>query len=965
MRISPQLAGLIVLPLLAVNLYAQPGAVTPEKPVPGLLRIKMRGGYSFAERDVRAVLERNLADRTVGEILPWIRPELLADRGDALLHRPLAESVYRNPALSGLRRIMLVRFGQDQDMTALADLAGSIPEIEYAEPVWEHRLSVLPNDHLLNEQSYLEQLHLAGAWELTRADATVVIAVIDSGIDPLHPDLVDAIWRNPGENGRDPFGRDRRTNGLDDDGNGFTDDWWGYDFAGNEGRTWDNTPTATYPHGVHVAGIAAATGNNGEGVAGVGFGARIMPLKVTADTAIIDPELVNPYEAILYAGRMGAQIINCSWGGPGRSQAEQEIIDAVTEMGSLVVAAAGNQGRGIAAYPAAYRNVISVGSVNSQDLRSNFSNYHETIDLVAPGEDVLSTMPVELGSYGRLSGTSMAAPMVSGAAALILSQYAPNTVTPQQLGAILKSAADDVDPINPQFRTLLGAGRLNVERSISTGLNAIYAEVTDFRTTDAAGDGYLDAGEEFDLDITLHNILAENDGLEVDARIPDTAILSLLDSAVTFSALGSGQIVEGSPHPFRFRIGENIPYDQIVPVELTVRRGDGMISVTRLELIINPSYGTTAANRLTATFGGNGRIGYIDFPANNVGDGIRLDGSASLLAEGGLMIGTGPEHLVSVVRKGGSLPEERGLQTVLPFRVRKDGTIPAEIGTARFSDAHLPEAQRVGVEISLETRALATPGRDRQILLFYTIRNVSGRSLEDLHCALFLDWDIGMRGRDNRTLFDPFNRMGYTLHTNDGRLPAAGATVLSNEVVNFSALNYYPDLLLSQQEKWEAMSRRIGADSSDIGDNAMVIGAGPLHLAPGDSTTVAFALLSGDDLAGLQSGAAAMRALYRELGGTPGGPVTVIRRTAFAPSQPNPFRSETVIRYQVPDERDVRLDIYDVNGRHIRTLAEGSRRQGSYEVRFVPPPGSGPSLWMARLYSGGETFSEKLIYLGD
>lgn len=964
MKRPQQLAALVLLPFIALAAFAQ-GGTTNDSPLPGLVRLKMQVGYSYNPSDVQALLERSLPEKKLIDVSSWIRPEMLVAKPEAVLQRPMAESVYRQPALSSLRRILVVHFAEGEDMLSLADLVGTIPGVEYAEPVWPRQLSVLPNDVLLNEQFYLEQLHLTKAWELARADATVVIAVIDSGIDPLHPDLADAIWHNPGESGKDTFGRDRQTNGRDDDNNGFIDDWWGYDFAGREGVGQDNSPIAWYPHGVHVAGIAAATGNNQEGVAGVGYGAKIMPLKVTADTSRDNPPLVHPYEAILYAGRMGAQIINCSWGGTGKSLAEQEIIDAVTDMGSLVVAAAGNQGRGIPTYPAAYGNVLSVGSVNSEDMRSIFSNYHETVDLVAPGENVLSTIPVVQGSYGKLSGTSMAAPMVSGAAALILSQYAPNTVTPQQLSAILKSSADDVDKLNPQFRALLGAGRLNVERSIEIGLNAVYAEIVDYQTVDIAGDGFLDAGDEFDLNITLHNILAACDKLRVEARIAENDILSLVDSTVDIPPVASGEITTNALHPFRFRIAREAPFDQVVPLELTVRKGDGTISVTRLELLLNPSYSTTNANRLAVTFSGNGRIGFIDFPANRYGDGFRLDGSTSMLSEGGLLVGTDPEHLVSTVRKGGATAEEHGLQTVLPFRVNTEGGSDVEIGRAQFNDAHLPAAEQVGVDISLETYSYTTPGREKQILLLYTLRNTSGKPLDDLHCALLFDWDLGVRGRENRTIFDPLNRMGYTAHISDPGQPVVGAMLLSDATMNFSALNNKNDLLLSQREKWYVMSQRIGPDSSEIGDNSMLIGAGPLHLAAGDSTVVAFALLAGGSVGELQGEAEEMRALYRERGGTPGGPITVIRRAAFSPSQPNPFRDATVIRYQIPYEKDVRLEMYDISGKHVSTLVNESQRQGIYEVRFVPPPASNSSIWIARLYAAGEIFAEKLIQLDN
>lgn len=946
---------------------AQTGVDDTDAPVPNLVRLKLRAGVPPTSEGVHALLNRRLPGHRITRIDPWIRPELLAVRSDELLRKPTAESAYRYPLLSGLRRIVVVEFADGDDIIPLAEEIGAIPEVEYAEPVWRHHLSLLPNDQLLNEQSYVEQLHLSGAWEIAQGNAAVVIAVIDSGIDPLHPDLADAIWRNPGESGIDHTGTDRRFNGVDDDANGLIDDWWGYDFAGRDGYDEDNAPNATFPHGVHVAGIAAATGNNGEGVAGVGFGAGIMPLKVTPDTSTVDPDLIRPFEAILYAGRMGAHVINCSWGGRHNSRAEQEVIDAVTEMGSLVVAAAGNQGRGIAAYPAAYRHVISVGSVNSDDRRSAFSNYHESIDIVAPGENVLSTIPVEQGSYGRLSGTSMAAPMVSGAAALILSKHGPNILTPQQLGAILKSSADAVDDANPQFRTLLGAGRLNVERCMALGLSAFYAEVTGHRASDAGGDGYLDAGEEFDLGLTLHNILSAGRNVDVIAAVSDGGPLEPIRSVLSFPSLSSGEIVEAAANPLRFRIQPGTPFDQTAPVELTVLKEGRIVSTNRFEIVVNPSYGTTSTGRLAATFGGDGRIGYIDFPANVHGDGFRLDGSASLLAEGGLIVGTGPDRIASVVRNSDDRNRSAVLHTLSPFRVRRDGVEDLEIGTATMTGTD-GSSTGVGVEVSLETRAYATRDRENRILMLYTIRNVSGGALNDLHCALFLDWDLGLRGRENRTILDPTYRMAYTEHATDRGYPVAGAMHVSDDLMNFTALDNLLAPLsdgFTPDEKWRAISQGIGNVRSNVGDNAMVIGAGPISLAMGDSTVVAFALLTGADPDELRAGAEEMRALYRELGGTPGGPVTVIGETAFLPVRPNPFHAETLISYGVPEEKNVRLDIFDLEGRHVARLVDERQRQGIHEVRFAPPWTAGPACWVARLHVDGKIYAEKLIYLGD
>ncbi len=967
MRRSCIIVAVLLLPFAVALSYAQHSFSVEAETVPNQIRLKLSGNTPITLESVQTLFAIWGPQYKVESITPWIRPELINSYSHSLSFRSHSSEISAlQKSLNGLQRIVVVQFANNYDMIRLAAKLQFMPAVEYAEPIWKRKLTNGPNDLFLAEQFYLQQLHANEAWEIARADATIVIGVIDSGIDPEHPDLKRALWVNPGESGKDDLGRDRRMNGQDDDGNGIVDDWQGYDFAGYDGTTEDNNPRASFAHGVHVAGIAAATGDNSEGVAGVGFGASILPIKITADTGINDPDLVRPYEAILYAGRMGAKIVNCSWGGYGYSRAEQEVINAVTEMGTLVIAAAGNQGRGVPSYPAAYRNVISVGSVSLTDQRSGFSNYHETVDIVAPGEDILSTIPVAFGSYGRLSGTSMAAPMVAGAAALVLARY--GSLTPEQLGAILKSAADDIYTVNPQFTALLGAGRLNVVQSLEIGPNIVYAEITDQRIRNTNGNNNLNPGDNFNLEITLRNLLAPSLNLQVEISILGDYPVQLLDSIVSFAGVSSGTTITNNEIPFRFLVSETIPFDQVLPVQFTVRENQRVVSITRRDLLVNPSYATTRTTRLAVTLSGNGRIGYVDFPRNQYGQGFSLDGSSNLLAEGGLLVGRSADAIADVIRNSRTREANADIQTLSPFRVHRETGSILETGSAKLTGKELESGKNLGVEIDLQTYAYATPGRDRQVLLLYTFTNTSDTPIEDLHAALFLDWDLGVLGRNNRTMFDPHNRMGYTLNVFDNRWPVTAAVLVSDHLMNFTALDsHLPPLTddFSKEEKWQSMSTGIRVQESQIGDNAMLIGAGPLSIAPGESTVVAFALMAGENVEDIQEEAAEVRALYRELGFTPGGPVVVPEAAFFAPAEPNPFIGKTTLQYQIPEENDVRLEIVGLDGRVLQTLVDQPMRQGVYSVAFTPPNDMITSIWIARLQVGSQTFTQKLIYLGQ
>jgi len=259
------------------------------------------------------------------------------------------------------------------------------------------------------------------ALQFASGSPDVVVAVIDDGIDPTHPDLVDAIWTNPGE---------IPGNGIDDDGNGFVDDVHGWDFCHQDANPTEISPDA---HGSHVAGTIAAS-LNGVGIVGVAPGVKILPLKAFEHTTNCvgmasgsDGLIVA---AIDYAKQLHIPIINASWGSAGRST----VLDsAVAGSGALFVAAAGNSGAnldstGVDFYPAETNasNVVSVAAVDPKGAKPSFSNYGAlAVDIAAPGVNILSSVP---GGWGFADGTSMAAPHVAGVAALALS-VAPGLTT--------------------------------------------------------------------------------------------------------------------------------------------------------------------------------------------------------------------------------------------------------------------------------------------------------------------------------------------------------------------------------------------------------------------------------------------------------------------------------------------------------------------------------------------------------
>jgi len=358
-----------------------------------------------------------------------------------------------------LSKIYQIHFTDTARIDSLIAKLSRFGEVEYAEM---HPISIssfTPND-IESSQWYLSKINAQGAWDLTQGSANVVIAIVDNAVRITHTDLVSNLWVNPGE---------IPGNLLDDDLNGYTDDVNGYDVADRDPNP--NPPASTinsspFVHGTHCAGIASAKTNNGIGMASVGFNCRIMAVKCTPNTAKGDV-LSNSYDGVYYTIRAKANIISMSFGGKGYSATGQSIMNTANSLGITLIAAAGNNNTDTLFYPAAFNNVIGVGASNESDQKSSFSNYGSYIDLVAPGNNIYSTLAGSDAAYGKLNGTSMATPIVAGVAALVKS--ANPSFSPAQIEAALKKGCVKIDNLNPSFAGKLGAGRINAFFAVNPG----------------------------------------------------------------------------------------------------------------------------------------------------------------------------------------------------------------------------------------------------------------------------------------------------------------------------------------------------------------------------------------------------------------------------------------------------------------------------------------------------------------
>ena len=332
--------------------------------------------------------------------------------------------------------------------------------VKYAEPNYLRKPLAIPNDPSWSQQWNMEKIGMPDAWDISRGSREVIVAVLDTGVDYNHPDLSQNMWVNR---------YDYPNNGIDEDGNTingnvYTDDYHGWDFSNN-----NNDPNDTDGHGTHIAGIIGALANNNRGVAGINWNVRVMPLKFMESTGDVASEI----KAIYYAVRMGAKIINASYGDKEYSSAEYDAVKYAGDNGVLFVAAAGNSAGDndgpSKMYPASYDlpNIISVTASDASDNLASFSNYGATsVDLAAPGSGICSTY--KSSDYKTESGTSVAAPHVSGVAALLWAER-PDATFAEIKNAILQS----VDVVPALSGKVSSGGRLNAYEALRRILKTI------------------------------------------------------------------------------------------------------------------------------------------------------------------------------------------------------------------------------------------------------------------------------------------------------------------------------------------------------------------------------------------------------------------------------------------------------------------------------------------------------------
>lgn len=836
--------------------------------------------------------------------------------------------------ISHLRRIFLIKYEKDIDPILLSSKLSFSKDIEYAEPLFFRQIDSLTNDIKLSDQYYLGKIQAFDAWSSLRSDAdTIIVGIIDTGVDIDHPDLKSNIFINYGEFGLDSTGMDRSSNGVDDDGNGYIDDYVGWDFCGKDNASPDNNPRPGNGHGTHVAGIIGAVANNSIGVAGVVPKVKILPVKVSNDDPF-NSYVSKGYEGILYAGIMGAKVINCSWGSESASNLENDVIKTVNAMDVCVVAAAGNNYRYSDYAPASFKGVLSVAAVDSNDIKAVFSNYSSSVDVSAPGVDIMSTVPGE--TYAAWDGTSMASPVAAGVVALVRQQF-PH-LNYEQTYEVVKLTADNIDSLNPDYAGYIGLGRVNAFKAVTCNIDTLRSILFDgYTIRDDNGNNLYELGEKIYITLAFRSVMSNLKNVYLKFEGNNPYIESVCRDSLFIGDFQLGE--RRTTDEICFTLSTAIPLDFNLRVNLVVYDSVGKVGKATLTFPSNPSYKTMGFNNISTTFNSRGNIGFNDYPLNQQGIGFMYRKSNNILFEGALLVGVPPQRISDVARSSNQNYQNRGFIADSIFNIKFNPMLNCYNGKSKFHSFQDSTHSAFNIEQNVYQSVL--PEDSNQIFVSFNITNISGENYDSLFIGLFFDWDISLMGQSDKTEYDRDFDFGYVFDASSDTLPYVGIKVFSEFPVNFYAIDndgrggdsigIYDGFTIA--EKWKMLSQGKLRTKSRITDVSYVISAGPIRILNGETKRVTFGLFAGKDLLKLREESRNSQVKAYELG-LISEPHPKLNDPYLISVFPNPTEDDLHLRVSFLKHEPLRISLFDFLGRLVDKVDFSDASQPTFEYQF-------------------------------
>jgi serine protease len=886
------------------------------------------------KQDYRMACSRSAVSmQTLNEKLSLLQAEQIEKKFPN--HQPPA--VVRNSRgqqLTDLSLIYELKYNSEMSIEKAINILLQDESIEYAEPDYVVRLCYLPNDTLIPSEYQLTNIRAFTGWDVSKGDTNIVIGITDTGTDLDHPDLVNQIKYNYA----DPV------NGVDDDLDGYMDNFQGWDVADN-----DNNPNIdAIVHGSFVTGCSSAQTDNVTGIAGSGFNCKYLPVKISSGSY-----LTAAYSGIVYAADHGCQIINCSWGSTGGGQYGQDIINYATiNQNRLVVAAAGNNNNDDAFYPASYNYVLNVTGTNPNDEKWSGSSFGCTVDVSAPGELVYSTISND--TYAPSSGTSFSSPIVAGLAGIVLSHL--NTLTPLQVAEQLRVTCDDIDTVafNAPYMHELGKGRVNLYRAL-TETTAQSVRMTDITVTDN-NDNAFAAYDTLRITGKITNWLNPVSNLTLTLST-NSADVTVLNGTVNVASMATFDSTDNNSNPFTVVIDPTIPRNAKVMFTITYSATGGYSDFQCFNEVLNVDYINVRVNDVATSITSRGRIGY-NAPNQAQGIGFTYNEGPTLLFESSLLIGDTSTRVSD--QMFGAPVTVNDTDFVAIDYVRE--IVPSVVSDfdlySTFNDDGT-SANSLNVTVTQNTYAWSSPADAKYIMIYYTYKNDGVSTLNDFYGGIYADWDIGAV-TNNRAAQNGSLKLGYAWE-NIANGKYAGVKVLGAAPFNCYAidnggangsLNIYDGF--TKAEKYMSMSTpRLTAGQGDV---SLMVASGPYTINAGDSIRVGFALLAADSLAMLQDAAIAADNMFNL--------VTSIKENI--PSSvsiqvyPNPFKDNASVNFFLAQPEDVKINLADITGRNVFTLLDGKLSGGEHQVNI-----SGKNLesgiYLVKMKAGSIEETRKLI----
>jgi subtilisin family serine protease len=439
-------------------------------------------------------------------------------------------------------------------------------------------LDYIPNDPSWGSQWALTTVQAPVAFDYCQGSTTVKVGIVDSGIDTTHSDLKNNLWVNPGEDlNHNGIIELIEWNGMDDDGNGYPDDFYGWNFYGSNNDVQDLPTSQNGGHGTHCAGDASAVTNNGVGIASLGYKAKIITARAGLGLTV---SVIAAANGMNYCTMQGAKAINLSFGSSSTDPFLPGSISYAWSQGVAVFASAGNSNSSAVHYPAAYDYTVAVASTNASDQKSWFSNYGTWVDLCAPGDGILSTVPPN--TYVAWDGTSFSTPITVGLAALVWA--AKPSWTNQQVITHIQNTCTNINAQNPSYIGMLGTGRINAGNAIgSLYPNLSYVEQLFNDSLGGNNNHRPDPGESVQLWLTLRNTSSTipATGVQVSVTCSDTTI-TLTQTSSVFGTINPGQMVNNHASPIAFTVSQTAQAHNATFVLTLTETGMGVTQVTNL-----------------------------------------------------------------------------------------------------------------------------------------------------------------------------------------------------------------------------------------------------------------------------------------------------------------------------------------------------------------------------------------------